>query len=53
MSRAIFAMRLHTSTRTLEKWEQGESKPNDQAASLILLVYKYPDTLDRLENLEP
>ena len=29
--------------RTLERWEQGRSKPNDQAAALILLVRKYPE----------
>jgi putative transcriptional regulator len=39
------------SLRTLEKWEQGRAKPNDQAAALILLVRKYPDTLGRLKTL--
>ena len=51
MSRAAFAHRLGVNPRTLERWEQGRSKPNDQAAALILLVRKYPDTLDRLETL--
>ena len=51
MSRAAFAHRLGVNPRTLERWEQGRSKPNDQAAALILLVRKYPDTLDRLERL--
>jgi putative transcriptional regulator len=51
MSRAAFAHRLGVNPRTLERWEQGRSKPNDQAAALILLVRKYPDTLDRLEKL--
>jgi putative transcriptional regulator len=37
--------------RTLEKWEQGTITPNDQAAALILLVRKYPDTLQRLEDI--
>ena len=37
--------------RTLERWEQGRSKPNEQAAALIWLVRKYPDTLKRLESL--
>ena len=31
--------------------EQGRSKPNEQAAALIWLVRKYPDTLERLESL--
>ena len=51
MSRAAFAHRLGVNPRTLERCEQGRSKPNDQAAALILLVRKYPDTLDRLERL--
>lgn len=51
LSRAVFAHELHVSPRTLEKWEQGRAKPNDQAATLILLVRKYPDTLERLKKL--
>lgn len=51
MSRQAFAFRLGVNPRTLERWEQGRSKPNDQAAALILLVSKYPDTLDRLQAL--
>ena len=51
MSRAAFAHRLGVNPRTLERWEQGRSSPNDQAAALILLVRKYPDTLSRLETL--
>ena len=37
--------------RTLEKYEQGRAKPNPQAAALVLLVRKYPDTLERLERV--
>ena len=51
MSRAAFARSLGVNPRTLERWEQGRSKPNDQAVALILLVRKYPDTLSRLESL--
>jgi putative transcriptional regulator len=51
MSRPAFAHRLGVNARTLERWEQGRSKPNDQAAALILLVKKYPDTMERLETL--
>jgi putative transcriptional regulator len=51
MSRSAFAHRLGVNPRTLERWEQGRSKPNDQAAALILLVRKYPDTLTRLAAL--
>ena len=49
MSRSAFAHRLVVNPRTLERWEQGRSKPNGQATALILLVRKYPDTLVRLE----
>lgn len=51
LSRAVFALRLRVQLRTLEKWEQGLTVPNDQAAALILLTRKYPDTLKRLENI--
>jgi len=50
-SRAVFARKLRINERTLEKWEQGRARPNPQAAALVLLVRKYPDTLDRLEQL--
>lgn len=51
MSRQAFAHRLAVNPRTLERWEQGRSKPNDQAVALILLVRKYPDTLARLAEV--
>ena len=51
MSREFFARCLQVSGRTLEKWEQGETIPNDQAAVLILMVRKYPDTLKRLNEV--
>jgi putative transcriptional regulator len=51
MSRHVFAFKIGVNPRTLERWEQGRSKPNDQAAALIWLVRKYPDTLERLESL--
>ena len=52
VSRAVFARRLRVSTRTLENWEQGRAKPNAQAAALIVMVRKYPDTLRRLNSLD-
>ncbi len=51
MSRAVFAIKFGVSVRTLEKWEQGTIMPNGQAAALILMVRKYPDTLKRLEDI--
>jgi putative transcriptional regulator len=50
-SRAVFARKLRINERTLEKWEQGRAKPNPQAAALVLLVRKYPDTRARLDEL--
>ena len=50
-SRAVFARKLRINERTLEKWEQGRAKPNPQAAALVLLVRKYPDTIARLDTL--
>ena len=50
-SRAVFARKLRINERTLEKWEQGRARPNPQAAALVLLVRKYPDTLERLERV--
>ena len=38
--------------RTLEKWEQGKTVPNDQAGTLIMMVRKFPDTLERLEKID-
>ncbi len=48
LSRALFATYLRTNVRTLENWEQGRAKPNAQAALLINLVRRYPDTVERL-----
>jgi len=48
LSRSLFAVYLRTNVRTLENWEQGRAKPNAQAALLINLVRKYPDTVQRL-----
>ncbi len=50
-SRAVFARKLRIHARTLEKWEQERAKPNPQAAALVLLARKYPDTLERLEKV--
>jgi putative transcriptional regulator len=48
LSRALFAAYLRTNPRTLENWEQGRAKPNAQAALLISLVKRFPDTVKRL-----
>jgi len=51
LSRALFAVYLRTNARTLENWEQGRAKPNAQAALLISLVKRYPDTVERLSTI--
>jgi putative transcriptional regulator len=51
VSRPLMAHYLRTNERTLEKWEQGRSKPNVQASALIRLVKKYPDMLERLSTI--
>ena len=42
---------VHVNTRTLEGWEQGRGVTNDTAVALLLLVRRYPDTIERLQNL--
>ena len=51
ISRALFAVYLRTNVRTLENWEQGRARPNAQAALLINLVKRYPDTVQRLSTI--
>jgi putative transcriptional regulator len=51
VSRPVLAACLRTNVRTLENWEQGRAKPNAQAALLIRLVQRYPDTIQRLATL--
>lgn len=51
ISRALFAAYLRTNARTLENWEQGRAKPNAQAALLINLVKRFPDTVQRLMTI--
>jgi putative transcriptional regulator len=51
LSRPVLAHYLRTNPRTLENWEQGRAKPNAQAALLIRLVERYPDTVDRLATV--
>ena len=48
LSLPVLARYLRTNPRTLENWEQGRAKPNAQAALLIRLVERYPDTVERL-----
>ncbi len=51
VSRPVLAARLRTNPRTLENWEQGRAKPNAQAALLIRLVERFPETMDHLAQV--
>ncbi len=51
ISRALFAAYLRTNVRTLGNRKQGRAKPNAQAALLIKLVKRYPDTVQRLATI--
>ncbi len=51
MSQGVFAEYLHTSSRTLENWEQGRSIPNGQATTLLRLVQNHPETLLQIAKL--
>jgi putative transcriptional regulator len=51
LSRGLFAGYLRTNVRTLENWEQGRAKPNAQAALLIRMVQRFPDTVSRLAKI--
>jgi putative transcriptional regulator len=51
LSRAVFARCLRTNVRTVENWEQGRASPNAQAALLIRMVERFPDTVERLSKI--
>ena len=51
LSRELFAGYLRTNVRTLENREQGRAKPNAQAALLIRMVQRFPDTVHRLADI--
>ena len=51
ISRSVLANLLHTSSRTIENWEQGRSAPNNQAVTLLRLVQRHPETLLHIAKL--
>jgi putative transcriptional regulator len=51
LSRPVFANFIRTNPRTVENWEQGRAKPNAQAALIIKLVSKYPQTFEMLASI--
>jgi putative transcriptional regulator len=50
MSRRVFARYTFIPERTLERWEQGRSKPNPEAIALVALMQEYPETVERLRK---
>lgn len=50
VSRPVWARMLHVSPRTVEKWEQG-GQTSTLAATLVELVSRYPDTIERIQCL--
>ncbi|MFF7707321.1 helix-turn-helix domain-containing protein [Pseudomonas sp. NPDC007930] len=52
MSQPVFAQTLHAKPSTLKNWEQGRSRPNDQATILIRLIAKHPETVQWLAQLD-
>ncbi|WP_307722094.1 helix-turn-helix domain-containing protein [Pseudoduganella albidiflava] len=51
VSQPVFARKLRTEVRTIKNWEQGISKPNDQAAILLKLIDLNPAILDQIAIL--
>ncbi|MFA1240860.1 helix-turn-helix domain-containing protein [Serratia odorifera] len=51
LSQAVFAQYMHTGVKTLQNWEQGVAKPNQQAVLLLKMVDKNPNTLKELAML--
>lgn len=51
VSQPVFARKLRTGVRTIKNWEQGISKPNDQAAILLKLIDRDPGILDQIAAL--
>lgn len=48
LSQPVLASYLRISPRTLQNWEQGKSKPNDQASLLLRLVERDQQVLQLL-----
>ncbi|MFN0277771.1 MAG: helix-turn-helix domain-containing protein [Pyrinomonadaceae bacterium] len=45
VSQAAFAVLLNISTKTVQKWEQGENKPNGSSLKLLSIAKKNPKML--------
>lgn len=45
VSQSAFAVLLNISTKTVQKWEQGENRPNGSSLKLLLIAKKNPKML--------
>jgi putative transcriptional regulator len=45
VSQSAFAMLLNISTKTVQKWEQGENSPNGSSLKLLTIAKKNPKML--------
>jgi putative transcriptional regulator len=45
VSQSAFAVLLNISTKTVQKWEQGENKPNGSSLKLLTIAKKNPKML--------
>lgn len=45
VSQSAFAMLLNISTKTVQKWEQGENRPNGSSLKLLAIAKKDPKML--------
>lgn len=51
LSQSVFALKLRTSVRTYQGWEQGKSKPNAQAILLLKMVEKSPQLFKQIAQI--
>ncbi|MBF0750886.1 MULTISPECIES: helix-turn-helix domain-containing protein [Pasteurellaceae] len=51
LSQSMFAQKLRTSVRTYQGWEQGKSKPNQQAMLLLRMVERSPQIFEELARV--
>ena len=51
LSQAVFARKLRTNVRTFQAWEQGQTKPSQQAALLLRMVERSPQIFEELARV--
>ncbi|CAM3777966.1 helix-turn-helix domain-containing protein [Avibacterium endocarditidis] len=51
LSQSVFAKKLRMSVRTYQGWEQGKTTPNKQAALLLKMIERSPQTFEEIVSL--